>query len=245
MKDKSGSNGSRRKAALMSLGVIGILCIAPSLAARPDDRWLLGETAKNLEIVASKSGRVADNEDLRSLRRRLEGARYVLWGKGDPNFFSLQCRGACLGGPEYKRTAALFKKAEGLLAAAEKKKGYTFLRVSAGEYLYDKRPDDMMIRSAVETVKKDIVLKKWFVDDHVFMIACKGYPKVGTSGMSRLNTAKAAALLNAQYMLKEVFDDSIDTVKGGFIEKYEIGDDYVIVYYRLEKRNLRRHLRMK
>ena len=89
----------------------------------------------------------------------------------------------------------------------------------------------------------EILIKKWFRDSNTFVIVCKGYPKEGLTGDARVESAKEAALINAQFISRALFNESVDIFKYGTIEKYKIYSNYVVVYYVIEMRNLRRRLR--
>jgi hypothetical protein len=89
----------------------------------------------------------------------------------------------------------------------------------------------------------EILIKKWFRNNNTFVIVCKGYPKEGLTGDARVESAKEAALINAQFISRALFNESVDIFKYGTIEKYSIYNDYVVVYYVIEMNNLRRQMR--
>jgi hypothetical protein len=92
--------------------------------------------------------------------------------------------------------------------------------------------------------KKDTVIeKKWFKDDSTFIIICRGWPKEGLMGAAKLDSAKEAALINAQFSSRDLFDKSVDVVKNGNIVKYNVYDDYVTVEYSITKTGLRKFYR--
>ncbi len=91
--------------------------------------------------------------------------------------------------------------------------------------------------------KREVLVKKYFNNNNTFIIICKGYPKEGLSGTQAMETAKEAALLNAQIIARETFKDSVDVVKGGAVLKYVERDDYVIIHYALTLINLRSKLK--
>ncbi len=91
------------------------------------------------------------------------------------------------------------------------------------------------------TEKKEMVEKKWFRNDNTFVIICKGWPKEDLSGTAKLESAKEAALINAQFTCRDLFDKSIDVVKGGTIEEYKIYDDYVTIQYMIKYPGLRKY----
>jgi hypothetical protein len=89
----------------------------------------------------------------------------------------------------------------------------------------------------------EILIKKWFRNNNTFVIVCKGYPKEGLTGDARVESAKEAALINAQFISRALFNESVDIFKYGTIEKYSIYSDYVVVYYVIEMNNLRKQMR--
>ena len=103
----------------------------------------------------------------------------------------------------------------------------------------------LMSGNCQEKKKNDFIIKKWFKNNNTFIIVCKGYPKAGLTEPAKTETAKEAALINAQFLAKEMFTDSVDVIKNGNIEKYKIENDYVIIYYAITKKGLKKYLRKK
>ncbi len=91
-----------------------------------------------------------------------------------------------------------------------------------------------------ETSKDIVIEKKWFKNDSTFVIICRGWPKEGLTGKAKLDSAKEAALINAQFSARDLFDKSVDVVKNGNIVKYNVYDDYVTVEYSITKKDLRK-----
>ncbi|MCX7677728.1 MAG: hypothetical protein N2316_00775 [Spirochaetes bacterium] len=94
-----------------------------------------------------------------------------------------------------------------------------------------------------EVTKHHVVIRQGFQGNNKYFIVCKGFPKAGTSGISKRETAKEAALLNAQMIAKEIFNETVDPVRNGLVKKFDVFDEYAIVYYVIEKKNLRKRLR--
>ncbi len=96
--------------------------------------------------------------------------------------------------------------------------------------------------SAGTQERRTTLVKKYFKNDDTFIIVAKGYPREGVDNqVQQLETAKEAALLNAQIIARESFDDTVDVVKKGSVDSYEVFDDYATVTYivtmdRLNKR---------
>ncbi|MFH0974383.1 MAG: hypothetical protein V1874_01210 [Spirochaetota bacterium] len=89
--------------------------------------------------------------------------------------------------------------------------------------------------------KKEMVEKKWFKNDNTFVIICKGWPKESLTGQARIDSAKEAALMNAQFTTKDLFSKPVDVVKFGTIENYKIYDKYVTIQYVITYTGLRRY----
>ncbi len=88
-----------------------------------------------------------------------------------------------------------------------------------------------------------IVIRKGFRGYNAYLIVCKGYPKDGTSGLQRRETAKEAALMNAQFIARDIFNDTVDPVRDGIAKKFTVNDDFAIVHYEIQKKNLKLRLR--
>lgn len=89
----------------------------------------------------------------------------------------------------------------------------------------------------------NILIKSAFLDDTTYMIVCKGYPREGLEGVQAMETAKEAALLNAQMIAKDIFADSVDVVRQGIADRYDTADGYAVVTYIIKGPGLRRSLR--
>lgn len=89
----------------------------------------------------------------------------------------------------------------------------------------------------------NILIKGAFIDDTSYMIVCKGYPREGLEGVQAMETAKEAALLNAQMIAKDIFSDSVDVVRQGIADRYDTADGYAVVTYIIKGPGLRRSLR--
>lgn len=98
-------------------------------------------------------------------------------------------------------------------------------------------------KSTIED-KPKILINKYFQDDDTFIIICKGFPKEGlTDDIQKSETAKEAALLNAQMIARETFKDSVDVVRTGSIDSYEVQDGFATVKYVLKYSGLKSNLR--
>ena len=94
--------------------------------------------------------------------------------------------------------------------------------------------------SSEKKENNEMVEKKWFKSDNVFLIICKGWPKESLTGKARLDSAKEAALINAQFTARDLFDKSVDVVRNGNIEEYKVFDDYVTIKYSIKYPGLRK-----
>ncbi len=87
---------------------------------------------------------------------------------------------------------------------------------------------------------KDIIENKYFKNSNTYVIECRGFPREGVTGRARIETAKEAALMNAQFYTKDMFDGSVDVVRNGTIDKYDIQDDYVVIHYIIKYKGLQK-----
>lgn len=88
-----------------------------------------------------------------------------------------------------------------------------------------------------------ILIKNYFIDDTSYVIVCKGYPREGLEGVQAMETAKEAALINAQMIARDIFTDSVDVVRQGTADRYDTGDGYAVVTYIIKGPDLKRSLR--
>ncbi len=93
--------------------------------------------------------------------------------------------------------------------------------------------------------KRDVLIKKYFRNSTTYVIECKGYPKEGLTGKPAVETAREAALTNAQFIARDLFTEPVDPVKNGIAEKYTVHGDYVVIRYALKYPGLRGKLRKK
>ncbi|MCU0845930.1 MAG: hypothetical protein MUC76_13505 [Spirochaetes bacterium] len=91
--------------------------------------------------------------------------------------------------------------------------------------------------------RQSILIKNHFIDDTSYMIVCKGYPREGLEGVQAMETAKEAALMNAQMVAKDFFIDSVDVVRQGTVDRYDTADGYAVVTYIIKGSDLKRSLR--
>ncbi len=91
-----------------------------------------------------------------------------------------------------------------------------------------------------------VLVKKDFINDNTYVIVCRGFPREGLEGLQAVETAKEAALLNAQIIAREIFNDSIDVVKGGSVEAYEVNERevYAQVRYVIKAPGLKKYLKI-
>jgi hypothetical protein len=92
---------------------------------------------------------------------------------------------------------------------------------------------------------REVLISKGFVNDTSYSIVCKGYPKEDLSGVSRIESAKRAALLSAYYYVQQIFSDSVAPDKDGKVQNYEVGEDFAIIHYLIQKKGLRKMLNKK
>jgi hypothetical protein len=77
----------------------------------------------------------------------------------------------------------------------------------------------------------DVLIKEYFADDDTYVIICKGFPKEGLTSIQASESAKEAAVINAQMLAKEKFNDSVDVFKNGIVDKYDLKEGYATVEY--------------
>jgi hypothetical protein len=83
---------------------------------------------------------------------------------------------------------------------------------------------------------RNVIIDKGFRDQNTYFIVCKGFPKAGLDNVvQRKGTAREAALINAQFYAREIFDDSVDVFRNGSVEQTEYFDDYAVVHYVIEQ----------
>lgn len=90
--------------------------------------------------------------------------------------------------------------------------------------------------------KPDVLVKKYLKDDSTYVIMCKGYPKPDTTGIQATETAKEAALLNAQYIARGIFSEEVDVIKDGIVDGFSINPDYVVITYSIRHPNIKRYI---
>lgn len=91
---------------------------------------------------------------------------------------------------------------------------------------------------------REVIIDKGFRNPNTYFIVCKGFPKEGLdSEVQRRGTAREAALINAQFFAKEIFDDSVDVIRNGSVEQTEYFTDYAVVHYVIEQIGLSDRLR--
>jgi hypothetical protein len=90
---------------------------------------------------------------------------------------------------------------------------------------------------------EDVLIRKGFVDDNSYRIVCRGYPQQGLEGIQKTESSKRGALLNAYYFVQTLFDDSVAPDRDGKAEKFEVMNDFAVVYYLVTKKGLKKRLR--
>jgi hypothetical protein len=83
------------------------------------------------------------------------------------------------------------------------------------------------------------LISEGFISDTEYEIVCLGYPKEGLTGVSRDESAKRAALLNAYYFLNERFGNEVSPDRDGKAKKVTMHDGYCELRYVIKKDNLK------
>jgi hypothetical protein len=90
-----------------------------------------------------------------------------------------------------------------------------------------------------------IFISEKYLDKDRWLVVCKGYPLEDSTGLPRIESAKMAARLNAYVFARQIFDDSVVPDKDGMAEKYDLYNDFVVVYYVIQKKDLKKRMRKK
>lgn len=88
--------------------------------------------------------------------------------------------------------------------------------------------------------EEEILISAGFTDNDTYRIVCRGFPMEGFTGVQAENMAMEAARLNAIYFVKRDFDPSVDPGRYGEVERYEKKGEFVIVYYVVRKKGLKK-----
>jgi hypothetical protein len=93
--------------------------------------------------------------------------------------------------------------------------------------------------------KKGLVISRSFVNDTTYEVVVRGYPKKGTTGVARMESAKRAALLNAYYIIRQNFSRDVAPDRNGRVMEYVVQGDSAVVRYRLKHPGLRQYYKQK
>ncbi len=85
---------------------------------------------------------------------------------------------------------------------------------------------------------KDIIINARFIDNHTFLIVCKGYPMQGLRGNIRLISAQDAALFSAELLAKKIFNSRVHPGRDGTITTVSKYQDHVVIHFLITKPNL-------
>lgn len=88
-----------------------------------------------------------------------------------------------------------------------------------------------------------VLIKAKLVSKNTYLIVARGYPKEGSK--MPVESAKDAAVFNAQLLAKERFNDSFDVIINGKATKFIKRDGCVDVHYLLTSPNIKKQLRKK
>lgn len=98
---------------------------------------------------------------------------------------------------------------------------------------------DVNVQSIPSLISED------FISSDTYEVVCKGFPKQGLEGAQKDESAKRAALLNAYYFVQSRFDSTVQPDKDGRTVKYEVQDDFAVIYYRVQKSDLKKRQKTK
>ncbi|TAL39681.1 MAG: hypothetical protein EPN93_01010 [Spirochaetes bacterium] len=90
----------------------------------------------------------------------------------------------------------------------------------------------IVLLTASGLFSRDVLIDRGFRDDNTFFVVCKGYPNAALKNETeRYESAKEAALTNAQVLSQEFLDVSVDVIRNGIVEDYQSANDYVVITY--------------
>lgn len=88
------------------------------------------------------------------------------------------------------------------------------------------------------------VISLSYEDEQSFLIVCKGYPLEKADNQIVIEeSAKRGAVMYARYVASEIFTTSVDPVKDGRVIKFDPDGDGMIVYYLIQKDNLKSYMK--
>jgi len=87
------------------------------------------------------------------------------------------------------------------------------------------------------------LISEEYISDDTYEIVCRGFPKQGLEGVQREESAKRAALLNAYYFVQARFDATVKPDADGTVVRYDVQDEFVVIYYRVTKKNLKSRIK--
>jgi len=88
-----------------------------------------------------------------------------------------------------------------------------------------------------------VIISEKFIGNDSYYVVCRGLPNENLSKIVKIESAKEAALLNVEFHIKNKFNNKIDPVKDGIIDKYEISGDSVLIYYSIKRKNIKNLLK--
>ncbi len=92
--------------------------------------------------------------------------------------------------------------------------------------------------------KRDVLVEKKIISQNEYLIICKGYPKEGIDNkIQKVALAKEAALLNAQVLAGNYLKPEVDVIRNGLVKKYTIYDDYVVIEYVVQYKNIKKYIK--
>ena len=99
--------------------------------------------------------------------------------------------------------------------------------------------DDISVQSIPSLISEE------FTSNDTYEVVCRGFPKQGLTGVQKEESGKRAALLNAYYFVQTRFDNTVKPDTDGVVLKYDVQEEFVIVYYRVTKSNLKKREKQK
>ena len=89
---------------------------------------------------------------------------------------------------------------------------------------------------------KVVLVKEFIISDSEYLFICKGYPIEGASGIASDQSAKEAALINAQVIAKQRFPE-LNVVEIGEIKNSVFDGKEATIEYLVTHKNIKKYLR--
>ena len=89
------------------------------------------------------------------------------------------------------------------------------------------------------------LVSRKFISSDEYRIVCRGYPLKDSRGLARIESARRAARLSAEYYAGRIFDSTVKPARDGEIIRYRDYEDFSVIYFVITKKRLRNRLKNK